>query len=170
MTPEPRYFHASVVVGNSIYIVWGKNIYDFTFDDILEWKMGPVSDSNMTGSKDETRTSAKDDTIRGSNRTQGSDSGFVSITTGTSFPAVSGSRLSGDRRMRLKCVFREEMRIISVSPVVGYSELVEKLSSSMDKTISESSMRMKKAILSRFGHHLTWKKLLCFLAIQTVPL
>jgi serine/threonine protein kinase len=137
MIPEPRYFHSGVAVGNSLYMVWGKNIYDFNFDEIIEWKIKSSSSSSpdsSTGSATAmTSTSLSDkpnkDDIRLSAKSQGSDSSFNISTLGSiGAPTSSTSRLSGERRMRLKCVFREEMRIISVPPVIGYQELQEKLS------------------------------------------
>lgn len=38
--PQHRYFHGAAVHANSIYFVWGKNIYDFCFADILQYVIG----------------------------------------------------------------------------------------------------------------------------------
>ena len=147
--PEPRYFHAGVNCDNSLFIVWGKNIYDFNFDDIIEWRINKppasssCSSSNTTQdgttslavnglSNATTTANTKDgskDEIRSSVKSQGSDSSFSMLTIGSNgvTSPSAGSRLSGERRMRLKCVYKEEMRIISVPPVIGYHELVDKL-------------------------------------------
>lgn len=120
IVPEPRYFHASVVVGQSLYFIWGKNIYDFNFDDIIEWRIQSAASlaEESAPQKDEIRTSV---------RSQGSDSSFSLTLGSTNTASNAGNRVSGEKRMRLKCVFREEMRIISVAPVIGYNELVDRL-------------------------------------------
>lgn len=122
IVPEPRYFHASVVVGQSIFFVWGKNIYDFNFEDIIEWRI--QSSASLAE-----ETAPQKDEIRSSIRSQGSDSSFSLTLGSTNTVSNSGNRVSGEKRMRLKCVFREEMRIISVPPVISYTELVDRLSS-----------------------------------------
>lgn len=38
--PQHRYFHGAALYNNSIYFVWGKNIYDFCFADILQYSLG----------------------------------------------------------------------------------------------------------------------------------
>lgn len=127
--PEPRYFHSSVAVGNSIFFIWGKNIYDFNFDDIIEWRIN--GGTNELSASASVGTSKDRDEIRSSVKSQGSDSSISFATLGSNGmpPISSGSRLSGEKRMRLKCLFRDEMRIISVSPVIGYSELTDRLNS-----------------------------------------
>lgn len=122
IVPEPRYFHASVAVGQSIYFLWGKNIYDFNFDDIIEWRI------QTFGSASE-ETAVQKDEIRSSVRSAGSDSSFSLTLGSTNTVSNAGNRVSGEKRMRLKCVFREEMRIISVAPVIGFNELVDRLCS-----------------------------------------
>ena len=114
LVPEPRYFHSSVALGHSIYVVAGKNIYDFNFDEMLEWRIATELAPNSHLPKDERRNST---------RSQGSDSSIMSFM-GT--PSNS-NRLSGERKIRLKCVFKDEIRIISVSPVITFAEIQGRL-------------------------------------------
>lgn len=95
--PEPRYFHSSVVYANSIFFVFGKNIYDFNFDEIFEWKI--ISNS-------------------GDIKVSKQDSPRIKLSS-SDFPI--------EEKIRIKCQFKDEIRIFSISPSVTYSKLLEQI-------------------------------------------
>jgi len=46
--PQPRYFHTGVRCHDSVIFLWGKNMFDFAFGDIIQYKFnttGSVSES-----------------------------------------------------------------------------------------------------------------------------
>eukprot|EP01122_Echinamoeba_exundans_P006011 TRINITY_DN1622_c0_g2_i1.p1 TRINITY_DN1622_c0_g2~~TRINITY_DN1622_c0_g2_i1.p1 ORF type:complete len:897 (+),score=163.59 TRINITY_DN1622_c0_g2_i1:170-2860(+) len=107
--PQHRYFHGAALHGNAIYFVWGKNIYDFCFADILQYVIGPS------------------DAIVGA--TSGSSSsGALGAAASSSSSGTPMSPLMG-KKIRLKCQFNEELRMMSVMDNIDYGELTAKLSS-----------------------------------------
>jgi hypothetical protein len=108
--PQHRYFHGAALHGNAIYFVWGKNIYDFCFADILQYVIGPSSDGV------------------GSATSGSSSSGALAAGSSSTSAATPMSPLLG-KKIRLKCQFNEELRMMSVMDNVDYAELTAKLAS-----------------------------------------
>ena len=100
--PSPRYFHASIAHNNKILIIWGKNMFDFGFSTVQEFVFG--------------------------------SNGMISLplpahTPDTSTPKEKGSskRDLNTKKLKVKCLYQNEMRVMSLNTGTSYTDFVSKL-------------------------------------------
>jgi serine/threonine protein kinase len=112
-TPSPRYFHAAVAYRDRLYIVWGKNLFDFCFKDISEFSHIQMEEKSTLS-----RSAEKSEAKQFNNSNDNNNNKLPTKPI----------------KIRLKCHFNNEIRVVSVWSNVQYNDLITQLNEQYNAT------------------------------------